>query len=443
MPWKELCARISFAVFVFTATPLSMYGFSTGPPAQRTGAPVDGGTNCTACHRTFAPANSGTGRITISTTAYTPGVKQNILITIMDPDAQRWGFQLTARLRSDENSEAGTFTVASPLRVRCADGSDAPCNGGKEFIEHTQPATQLGTRVQGTFTVEWTPPAQDAGEVIFYAAGNAANGDSTPNGDHIYTTSLVIRAPCGATTKPAVTGVTDAGSFRPSVSQGSLVSIFGGPFLASDFRYVAYANDLVSGKWPTSFGCVAVEIGGLRAPVFFVSKGQINAQVPALSASGSVDVVVILNPGAANETRSAAGKAQITAFSPALFMIDAKRIAAINASNQNNVVGIDGPAKPGDVVTFFGTGFGGSVPAMAPGEFPSGPTPLQTSLTITIGGVTVTAADILYSGLSPAAPGLCQFNVRIPASVADGDAVVKVRISGLDTQDGATLAIKR
>ncbi len=434
--------RVPMYLLVAAATPLSMYGFSTGPPPMRTGAPVDGGLNCTACHRTFAPANSGSGRISITAGAYTPGVKQNILITILDPDAQRWGFQMTARLRSDESKEAGTFTVAAPLRVRCADGSDAPCNGGKEFIEHTAPATQLGTRNQGMFTVEWTPPAQDAGEIIFYAAGNAANGDATNNGDHIYTTSLVIRPPCSLTQKPVVGGVTDAASFRPSVSQGSLMSIFGGPFRDSDSSYSAYTSDLVSGKWPTSFGCVAVEIGGQRAPLFFVSKGQINAQVPAVS-TGSADVTVILNPGTANEVRSAAGKAQVAPFSPALFMIDSQHIAAVDASNQNAIVGVDGPAKPDHVLMLFGTGFGGSVPAMDPGQFPTGPTPLHDSVSIEIGGTALAPADIQYAGLSPAAPGLCQFNVHLPPNLGDGEWPVKVRIGGVTTQDGAVLSVKR
>jgi uncharacterized protein (TIGR03437 family) len=420
-----------------------MYGFSTGPPAQRTGAAVDGGNNCTLCHRTFAPANSGTGRVFITAGGYTPGVKQNILVTLQDPDAMRWGFQMTARLRSDETKAAGTFTVAAPLRVRCEDGSDAPCNGGKEFIEHTQPATQLGTRNQGSFTVEWTPPAQDAGEIILYAAGNAANGDGTPNGDHIYTTSFVLRPACTSTQKPAVNGVTDAASYRSAVSASSLMSIFGGPFVGTDFSYSAYTSDLVSGKWPTSLGCIAVEIGGQRAPLFFVSKGQINAQVPPLTSSGAVDVTVILNPGAPNEIRSTAGKVQVATYSPGLFQMDSKHILAINASNQNALVSADHPAKPGDTLTFFGTGFGGSTPTLAPGEFPAGPMPLLNPVTINIGGVILALADVPFAGLTPAAPGLCQFNVRLPSSLPDGDVPVKIRIGAVETQDAALVTVRR
>jgi len=434
---------VSVWAFLLGVAPLPLYGFSSGPPPLRTGAAVDGGLNCTACHRTFAPANSGKGNISITSASYTPGAKLNILITLQDPDAQRWGFQLTARLRSDETKEAGTFTVAAPLRVRCENGDNAPCGGGKEFIEHTAAATQVGTRNQGSFTIEWTAPEQDVGEIVLYAAGNAANGDGTPNGDHIYTTSAVIRPACTLTQKPAIKGVTDAASFQSTISPNSLISVFGGPFPGSGYSYSAYASDLAAGRWPTSLGCVAVEIGGQRVPVFFVSQGQINAQAPPSIATGPADVTVILNPGAPNEVRSLAAKTQVANHSPAFFQVDSKHIAAVDASNQNLIIGVQGAAKPGDIVTMFGTGFGGAAPPLAAGEFPSGPTPLHDPVTVVVGGITLALADLSYAGLSPWAPGVCQFNIRLPASLPSGDIAVKIRIGSAETQDGAVLAVSR
>jgi uncharacterized protein (TIGR03437 family) len=133
----------------------------------------------------------------------------------------------------------------------------------------------------------------------------------------------------------------------------------------------------------------------------------------------------------------------VAAYSPGLFQIDSKHIAAINASNQNVLVSADHPAKPGDILTLFGTGFGGSTPTLAPGEFPAGPMPLLNPVTINIGGVTLALVDVPFAGLTPAAPGLCQFNVRLPSTLADGDVLVKIRIGGLETQDAALVAVKR
>src|SRR5690242_18637204 len=99
---------------LLVVSPVLLLGFSTGPAAKRTGAAVDGGLNCTACHRTFSPANSDPrGRILIEAANYVPGVKQTIKVSVSHPDVARWGFQLTARLASDETKTAGEFSSDS------------------------------------------------------------------------------------------------------------------------------------------------------------------------------------------------------------------------------------------------------------------------------------------------------------------------------------------
>ena len=435
--------RVWQGLVLAASVPVMMYGFSSGPPIARTGALVDGGLNCTACHRTFAPANSGSGRVSVSTVSYTPGVKQTITVMVEDPDAQRWGFQLTARLRSDENKEAGTFSVTDGMRVRCApDGRAAPCDGDKEFAEHVAAGTQLGTRGHGMFTVEWTPPAQDVGEVIFYAAGNAANGDGTNNGDHIYTTSKVLRPACNVTQKPSVTGVSDAASFRAAIAPGGMISIFGGPFSSSDGFFRAASSDLDAGKVPTEFGCVEVEIGGLKAPVFFVSKNQINAQAPLLNVTGPVEVSVSLNSGG-QSMRSDAAKVAVSFTAPAFFTFDGKRVAALNVSRDNAVLAGDNAAKPGDIVSVYGTGFGLTNPVWQPGEFPDVQSPLRDPPIVTVGGITLASGDVLYAGASADAPGLYQLNLRLPATLPDGDAAVVARMGGQETQPGTVLAVRR
>jgi uncharacterized protein (TIGR03437 family) len=50
-------------------------------------------------------------------------------------------------------------------------------------------------------------------------------------------------------------------------------------------------------------------------------------------------------------------------------------------------------------------------------------------------------AEVLFAGLSAA--GLYQFNVTVPATLADGDQAVVASIGGVQTQDGAFLAIQR
>ena len=431
------------------SAPLVVYAFSTGPPIERTGAPSDGGLNCTACHRTFAPANSGAGRVIIRSGAYTPGVKQNIQVMVEDPDARRWGFQLTARMHSDETKEAGTFSAINDLRVRCApDGHDGPCNGEREFIEHTQPATAIGTRGSHVFTVEWTPPAQDVGEVIFYAAGNAADGNGTNANDRIYTTSAVIRPACNLSVKPSLSSVVDAASLRTAIAWNGLISILGGPFMSSPGTFSLYKSDLDNGKLPTAFGCVAVEVGGQRAPVFFVSKDQINAQVPLVDAGGPVDVQVVLNPGSANEVRSAAVKTQLNLRAPAFFTWDGSSILGFNETNDNRNVGSASlpnaaPARPGDVVVLYLTGCGLTDPVYQPGEYPDGEATIPAAVTLTIGEKAVAAGNILYPGASPVSPGIYELRVRLPQDLPDGDLPVVLGTGAVQTQPGAIIPVKR
>jgi hypothetical protein len=124
--------------------------------------------------------------VVIRANPYTPGVKQIIEVQVNHPTAIRFGFQLIARLASDETQQAGTFTADDNIRVRCApDSSDAPCNGALEFAEHKVPSTNIGNSGPRTLLVEWTPPAADMGPVNLYAAGNAANGNFADTGDHI------------------------------------------------------------------------------------------------------------------------------------------------------------------------------------------------------------------------------------------------------------------
>ena len=322
--------------------PLVVYGFSSGPPVNRTGNAADGGLNCSACHSTFGSANSGTGHVSVSTVSYIPGQKQSITVTVEDPDAQRWGFQITARYRSNENVEAGAFVPNPLIRVRCdPDGRNAPCGGGKEFVEQTAPYTQLGTRGSGKFTIEWIAPERDYGEVVFYAAGNAANGDGTNNGDHIYTTSNVIRAACNVTGTPSIMALLDPASLRAAVSPGGLLAIYGDGFLNTGNGYRAVSSDLVDGRLPTEFGCVQVTIGGRAAPIVSHTGGVINAQVPALTPAGNADVQVSVKSGDRTIQMDPV-KAQVAPLAPAFFTMDGRHLVATAGEK---AVTVDAPAS--------------------------------------------------------------------------------------------------
>ena len=430
------------------AVPVALFAFSTGPPVMRTGAAIDGGTNCTACHSTFAPANSDPrGSVTIAGAGYTPGMPQTVTVSVKHPDQQRWGFQLIARLASDQTKQAGTFTVDDIVRVRCVTG-DAPCNGGLEFAEHkSAPRTNVGDGF--TFNVTWTPPATDVGNVILYAAGNAANGDGTPNGDRIYTTvaTLTPNRPCTLTQKPAVSGVLNGASFQSSIGPGAIISIFGSGFQSGSAGLGVTAADFVNNGYPRQLSCVAVEVNGTRVPLTYVSARQINAQAPANLPPGPAQVRVVANPDLPNQVASDPATATTQSFSPACFTYGSGAVAAtvVNSATpiaDPTVVSSGVSAKPGDIVTIWATGLGPTTPVVPEGAVASDPTPVASVLALTIGGITVPPADILYAGLSPRSiSGLYQINARLPAALPDGPASVALQVGGTSAQGGLTLPV--
>ena len=101
------------------------------------------------------------------------------------------------------------------------------------------------------------------------------------------------------------------------------------------------------------------------------------------------------------------------------------------------------PAKPGDIVSLFATGFGDTSPAFQPGQLASGQPAITQPVTVQIGGVTLASSDVLYAGLSPGSiSGLYQLNVRVPASTPNGDIPVIVTIGGIQTPS-ATIPVQQ
>ena len=94
------------------------------------------------------------------------------------------------------------------------------------------------------------------------------------------------------------------------------------------------------------------------------------------------------------------------------------------------------PAKPGDTVLLFGTGFGPTTPPSPIGQLIN-PAPLANPVTVRIGGVT---ANTQFAGI--VGPGEYQFNVVVP-NVPDGDNAVSIEIGGSFSQSNAFVTIQR
>lgn len=285
---------------------------------------------------------------------------------------------------------------------------------------------------------------------------------ASANGLPSVTFSLTITQPVVSTPFPTITsgGVEGAALSVPAVislSTGGIASVFGTNFFGANggtaFQKVG-ASDLVNGNVPTNFLGICVSVGGTNAPVFGASSTQVNFQLPALDSSGTAAVQVITGCGTSGQLSSNAITISTQAASPEFFYFvqNASGINPVAATDAITGVGIAAanlfagsgfaPAHPNEYVTIYGTGFGGTSPAVLPGAFPTQLASLTGAVTVTLGGTALPAANILYAGVTPNSPGLYQLNLLIPAGTPSGNLPLIIQIGSQQSPAGAYLTVQ-
>lgn len=357
------------------------------------------------------------------------------------------GYQIT-----DANGQV-TFTTIYPgwytgrtihihIRVRTYSGTTVLSNFVSQiFFDETANDAVLATTAYSRTTSRDTTNATD----MIYRVTNQTRMLATTAGDTTagYTSSITMGASfqVAAAAAPSIAsgGVSNTVSGAAGVAPGSWISIYGSNF-STETRSVATA-DLVNNTLPVALAGVSVQINGKAAFVQYVSPTQINVLAPSDTAGGSVTVSVT---NAAGTSNSAA--ATMSAALPGLSVLN-NYVRAVRYPD-GSIVNGTGAAEsgytttaamgPGDVVALYGTGFGPTTSPQAAGVVFTGAYETTNTVTVTIGGAN---ADVLWSGL--VGPGLYQMNVRVPATLADGDHPVVARVSGIASQStGANLRVQ-
>jgi uncharacterized protein (TIGR03437 family) len=429
------------------------------------GVPNEAGTcNTAGCHVGTA-VNGGGGSVAVTFpngNTYVPGVKQQLTVTITDSKQKAWGFQLTARNASSSSTVAGTFASADAnTLVMCGTTSldinteqvlnfpgaqNCPANLPMAYIEHSLTgynATLNKVAGSGAYNITWTPPSTNVGNIVIYVAGNAANGDLTVNGDHIYTATYTL-TPTTAGPNPTISEVDNGFSNVPNspIEAANWVVIKGTNLSNTNRGWNSTEQNAAT--FPTSMDGVSVTVNGKPAFLYFISSGQLNLQAPSDAASGPVNVVVNNNG-----SLSSSATTQLQPYSPALLQWGGGQFpyAEITRYPDNAYVGnpavITGTvsAKAGDILTLWVTGLGATNPAIAAGQQPSCANGICPSVannpTVTVGGspVTVLGAILRYAGLY-------QVNVQLPASLSSGDTPIKLLDGSYQSPDGVLLHIQ-
>jgi uncharacterized protein (TIGR03437 family) len=268
-------------------------------------------------------------------------------------------------------------------------------------------------------------PPPVSGETALFSAG-IGNAAGTVNFSY---TGQSCAIP-GSASPSTISSVVNGASFTAgaAISPGSWVAIFGsGLAPAGDSRKWNEATEIVNGVLPVSLDGTSVTVNGKSAAVEFIQPSQVNIQAPDDTAAGPVQVVVTTTAGVSNSVT-----VNYQTFAPGLFPATAPYLAAQHADNSYVTTG--SPAKPGEEIILWGTGFGPANPAVTTGHVFSGANPLANPVTITIGGQ---PATVDFAGVVGA--GLVQINVHVPASISNGDAAVVAMTGGVSSQTSGNL----
>jgi uncharacterized protein (TIGR03437 family) len=255
----------------------------------------------------------------------------------------------------------------------------------------------------GMYAGTWTP-RNASGQVSIVANANASGfpaaaakiiGQVTPNAAPLLTPNGTLNV------------------FAPTVgapvAPGTIVQIYGS-------NLAGQAAQASTVPLPTNLNQTSVFIGDMLAPLYYVSPGQINAQVPFELPAGKTYQVYV----SANGALSTATSIQLVAAAPGIAQFPAGQVIATHADG--SLILETSQAAPGEYIVLYVVGMGltnQNVPSGTASPLPPNlALPLDTP-TLTLNGAPVT--NLLFAGLTPTEVGLYQINFQVPANEPNGD----------------------
>jgi len=208
---------------------------------------------------------------------------------------------------------------------------------------------------------------------------------------------------------PVVGAVVNNASFATSpapVAPGSIAAIFGTGL--NDGSQVLFSSFGSDGLLVKTLGGASVTVGDFPAPMFYSTSSQLGVQIPLeLDGQASADVQVTVG----GQT-SLVQTVNLTSIRPGLFTVSQDGRGTVVCLHTDGVTPVtaDQPASPGEVVIFYGTGFGPVDPPLGTGAASNG-NQITATPAMTIDGL---PAEIQFAGVAPGFVGLNQINVVVP-----------------------------
>ena len=280
----------------------------------------------------------------------------------------------------DINSPAGPCGATLNMPV------DAANRVAFQFCDGAQPFYQVDVKAAGDYAGAVTDLGSPAAAAPITGA-RAGSFKVTRPGAQWSTAALDLSF--------SASSVVNAANFGLDFAPGGLIAIFGTGLGRSG-------------------STTTLTLGGQPAPVIFATPFQLNAQVPFGLKPGSYVLSANSVYGSFEQ------QVEIRELAPALFKLDAQRGAIVNQDGTIN--SSTNPARRGQVVLVFGTGFG---EVLKQGNLSVTAKPV----TAQINGVDVPVA---FTGLAPGFTGLYQLNLQLPAGMPPGlDATLSIKQGGV------------
>ena len=365
-------------------------------------------------------------------------------------DLSRWAGQtiLLELITDSQGMNSGDFTSWGDLVFSATSGAScivslgssnqitAPASGasGNIAVNAAQGCDWIAGSAAAWITA--TPStANGSGSVAYTVAPNygPARQATLDIGGYLISVSQAGAVPFSG---PEITSAVTVAGGSQNVAPNTWVVIKGSNLSATTRAWLD--SDFVNGQMPFQLDAVTASINGQPAIVEYIDAGQMNILTPMNIGQGAVPLTIT-----SSGVTSAPVYLSAQPVFPEFFLYAGTQYIAARHPDESLMgpttlyPGLTTPAKPGEVVALFASGFGQTNPPIANGAVSQyanlSPTPV-----VKIGGV---VAEVQFAGV--VSPGLYQFSVKVPDATPNGDNSVVITYQGLSTAPGAMIPVQR
>ncbi len=361
------------------------------------------------------PAGLGAGVYTADLNIAVDGVLRTVGVTLIVAPANC----SPTRMLATHTALPNTFSVPAGwpamLAVQLNDDCGAPVLNASvvaNFSSGDPPLSLVGDRLTGTYSATWQP-------------GKAAS-------------QMTVSAVAAASLLPPVSAQL-IGSVNPNTAPAPVLFKNGtlnsanpvsgaalAPGTAARVLGSGLATQTVSpGVAPlaTNFNGTGMLVGAVDAPLYSLSDGRLDVQIPfELTPNRQYQVIA-----GVNGALTLPDTIDVSPVSPGVWTAADGTVVAQHSDS--SPVDQGHPAARGEIVTIYLAGMGATNPPVASGRLAPSPGPLATvPAAVTVNGQD---ASVSFAGLTPGGIGLYQINFQVPPGAGFGNLDVVVTQGGV------------